>query len=203
MKLPEKILYSRKRAGLSQEALADMVGVSRQAVSKWETGEALPETAKLAALGAALGVSVDWLLSDSEPEEPREEPAQPEDWTDKLPRMVRGAAKRWGWLAGVYLAVVGALFAGMGALARAISRSMFDSFTSLGSSDYDTSLKGIDSLTQSGMDVLMDMSISGPLEQLSRSNPVYIMGGVIMVFGLILCAAGIVLAIVLKRKSRS
>lgn len=38
MKLSEKILYSRKRAGLSQEALADMVGVSRQAVSKWETG---------------------------------------------------------------------------------------------------------------------------------------------------------------------
>lgn len=203
MKLPEKILYSRKRAGLSQEALADMVGVSRQAVSKWETGEALPETAKLAALGAALGVSMDWLLSDSEPEEPREEPAQPEDWTDKLPRMVRGAAKRWGWLAGVYLAVSGAIFAGIGALARVISRSMFDSFMSLGSSDYDTSLKGIDSLTQSGMDVLMDMSISGPLEQLSRSNPVYIMGGVIMVFGLILCAAGIVLAIVLKRKSRS
>ena len=38
MKLSEKILYSRKRAGLSPEALADMVGVSRQAVSKWETG---------------------------------------------------------------------------------------------------------------------------------------------------------------------
>ena len=44
MKLPEKILYCRKRAGLSQEALAERLGVSRQAVSKWETGEALPET---------------------------------------------------------------------------------------------------------------------------------------------------------------
>ena len=40
-----------------------------------ETGEALPETAKLAALGTALGVSLDWLLSDAEPEEPEEEPA--------------------------------------------------------------------------------------------------------------------------------
>ena len=38
MKLPEKILYCRKRAGLSQEALAERLGVSRQAVSKWETG---------------------------------------------------------------------------------------------------------------------------------------------------------------------
>ena len=38
MKLYEKILYCRKRAGLSQEALAERLGVSRQAVSKWETG---------------------------------------------------------------------------------------------------------------------------------------------------------------------
>ena len=41
MKLPEKILYCRKRAGLSQEALAERLGVSRQAVSKWETGGSL------------------------------------------------------------------------------------------------------------------------------------------------------------------
>ena len=41
MKLSEKILYCRKRAGLSQEALAERLGVSRQAVSKWETGGSL------------------------------------------------------------------------------------------------------------------------------------------------------------------
>lgn len=62
MKLPEKILYCRKRAGLSQEELAGRLGVSRQAVSKWETGEAQPELSKLAPLAAELGVSVDWLL---------------------------------------------------------------------------------------------------------------------------------------------
>lgn len=73
---------------------------------------------------------MDWLLSDAEPEEPRAEPERAEDWTDKLPRLLRGAARRWGWLAGVYLAVVGALFAGMGALARAVSRSMFESAAS-------------------------------------------------------------------------
>ena len=71
MRLPEKILYCRKRAGLSQEALAERLGVSRQAVSKWETGEALPETGKLATLAAALGVSVDWLLSEDESEAPQ------------------------------------------------------------------------------------------------------------------------------------
>ena len=76
MKLSKKILYCRKRAGLSQEALAERLGVSRQAVSKWETGEAMPEAGKLAALAAALGVSVDWLLSEDEPEELRAQSAR-------------------------------------------------------------------------------------------------------------------------------
>ena len=69
MKLHEKIYYCRKKAGLSQDALSERLGISRQAVSKWETGESVPETGKLAALAAALGVSVDWLLSEDEPEE--------------------------------------------------------------------------------------------------------------------------------------
>lgn len=38
MTLSEKILYCRKRRALSQEALAEKIGVSRQAISKWETG---------------------------------------------------------------------------------------------------------------------------------------------------------------------
>lgn len=196
MKLSEKILYSRKRAGLSQEALADMVGVSRQAVSKWETGEALPETAKLAALGAALGVSVDWLLSDSEPEEP----ARPEDWTDKLPRMVRGAAKRWGWLAGVYLAVVGAIFTGMGALVRAMIKSMVGSFSSA-TEGMGNFFNGMEMLVPGGSSIALNTGNAAA--DLSVNNPVYIMGSGFMIFGLILLAAGVVLAIVIKRKSRS
>lgn len=41
MKLSEKIYYCRKKAGKSQEELAALLGVSRQAVSKWETGVSL------------------------------------------------------------------------------------------------------------------------------------------------------------------
>ena len=41
MKLSEKILYYRKKAGLSQEELANLVGVTRQAVQKWESGGSL------------------------------------------------------------------------------------------------------------------------------------------------------------------
>ena len=46
MKLPEKIVTLRKGRGLSQEALAEQLGVSRQAVSRWEQGSAQPDEAK-------------------------------------------------------------------------------------------------------------------------------------------------------------
>ena len=66
MKLNEKILYYRKAAKLSQEELAELVGVSRQAVSKWERGEALPDTALLVDLAEALETTVDFILTGGE-----------------------------------------------------------------------------------------------------------------------------------------
>lgn len=151
-------------------------------------------------MGTALGVSLDWLLSDAEPEEPEEEPARPEDWTDKLPRMVRGAAKRWGWLAGVYLAVVGAIFTGMGALVRAMIKSMVGSFSSAteGMSNF---FNGMEMLVPGGSSIALNTGKAAA--DLSVNNPVYIMGSGFRIFGLVLLAAGIVLAIVLKRKSRT
>ena len=64
MKLSEKIFNCRKKAGWSQEELASRLGVSRQAVSKWETGEAEPELGKLRLLAQVFDVSIDWLLSE-------------------------------------------------------------------------------------------------------------------------------------------
>ena len=64
MTLNEKIAYARKKSGLSQVDLADIMEVSRQSVSKWETGEANPEINKLSKLAEVLNVSVDWLLSE-------------------------------------------------------------------------------------------------------------------------------------------
>ena len=69
MTLSEKILYCRKRCALSQEALAEKIGVSRQAISKWETGEAAPELSKLALLAKTFGVTADWLISEDNPPE--------------------------------------------------------------------------------------------------------------------------------------
>ena len=66
MTLGEKIIDLRKKRGLSQEDLAITLGVSRQAVSKWETGEAKPDTDKVIALAEYFEVTTDWLLRDIE-----------------------------------------------------------------------------------------------------------------------------------------
>lgn len=70
MNLQNKIYTYRKKLGLSQEKLAEEIGVSRQAISKWETGEAVPEVSKVIALCKTFSVSSDWLLNDDlEPED--------------------------------------------------------------------------------------------------------------------------------------
>lgn len=71
MTLSEKICTCRRKQGLSQEALAAQLHVSRQAVSKWETGDAEPESGNLIALAQIFGVTVDWLLARGE--NPQEE----------------------------------------------------------------------------------------------------------------------------------
>ena len=60
--MEQRLVDSRKAAGLSQEALAAQLGVSRQAVSKWERSESSPDTDNLIALAALYGVSLDELL---------------------------------------------------------------------------------------------------------------------------------------------
>ena len=63
--LGETIQALRRQKNLTQEQLAELVGVSRQAVSKWELNTALPDTDKLVPLARALGVSVDELLGNA------------------------------------------------------------------------------------------------------------------------------------------
>ena len=65
MKLPEKIQRERKKMGLSQEKLAEKIGVSRQAITKWENGLASPELEKIVSLSECFKVSTDYLLKDN------------------------------------------------------------------------------------------------------------------------------------------
>lgn len=59
----ERLYTLRKEHGLSQEDLANQVGVSRQAVQKWESGAAQPSLDKLTALARYFGVTLDWLVN--------------------------------------------------------------------------------------------------------------------------------------------
>ena len=65
MTFNEKLVKLRKLKGITQDDLASAVGVSRQAVYKWECGQSYPEAAKLIELKAVFGISIDDLLDDS------------------------------------------------------------------------------------------------------------------------------------------
>lgn len=64
MNLREKIYNLRKERGLSQEEMAEKLGVSRQAVSRWEMNTAIPDAVNLLALSKLFSVSADYLLND-------------------------------------------------------------------------------------------------------------------------------------------
>lgn len=71
MRLSEKIMELRKNSGWSQEELADRLGISRQSVSKWETGESMPDIDKIIRMSELWNVSTDYLLKENS--EPRME----------------------------------------------------------------------------------------------------------------------------------
>lgn len=64
MILADKIIRLRKKNGWSQEELAEKINVSRQAVSKWESAQTVPDLEKILMLGALFGVTTDYLLKD-------------------------------------------------------------------------------------------------------------------------------------------
>lgn len=68
MSLGERIKEQRKKSGLSQEKVAEFVGVSRQAVTKWETVQSAPSTENLFKLAEIFGTTVDMLLASDEDE---------------------------------------------------------------------------------------------------------------------------------------
>ena len=62
MTFAEKLKSIRKQAGMSQEQLAEKLGVSRQAVTKWETNGGIPDIENIMAISALFGISIDELL---------------------------------------------------------------------------------------------------------------------------------------------
>lgn len=203
MKLNEKINYYRKQAKLSQEELAALVGVSRQAVSKWELGDATPELDKLVALARTFGVTTDELLSEEEPQQPSQESQQPEadaarheysyDSSQAPPSeghsmgFLERLARRYGWLAGVYVALSGLGLILVGALARFAFGRMFSFEMDLPAGwDWSGIAAGHSVTAATGINELFLGIATG-----------------IMVFGAVILLLGVVLAVWLYRRGRN
>ena len=87
MTLGQRIQDLRKQHNLSQEALGEKLGVSRQAISRWEMDGAVPEVDKLIALGKLFGVSLNDLLQVEEP--------APEVEAEPVPESKSDSTRRW------------------------------------------------------------------------------------------------------------
>ena len=77
MSLAKKMIELRKQNGLSQQDLADRLGVSRQAISRWETGAVQPTADSVRGLAQVFQVSTDYLLNDDLDDPPPLHPPQP------------------------------------------------------------------------------------------------------------------------------
>ncbi|HJB51845.1 MAG TPA: helix-turn-helix domain-containing protein [Candidatus Oscillibacter pullicola] len=105
MTFSEKLTDLRRKSGMSQEQLADRLGVTRQSVSKWESGTAMPELVKLISLSELFDVSVDYLVKDrlDSPEEAERggddlsarQADRLEKKVDELTRYVKGKVYRY------------------------------------------------------------------------------------------------------------
>ncbi len=98
MALSEKLYTLRKKSGLSQEQLAEKLEVSRQAISKWESGTSVPESDKLIVISNYFNVSLDYLLKED-----AEQSASPEK--EDLPK----ANGRNKWIFGIICSIGGIL----------------------------------------------------------------------------------------------
>lgn len=111
MTLGEKIVKQRKELNHTQEQLADILGVSRQSISKWESNIAYPETDKLIELGKLFNCSMDYLLREEVTEKSG---VQTSDFTGKVEEISRkvmteknkGKAKKILKIIGIILGVV-------------------------------------------------------------------------------------------------
>lgn len=85
----QRIARERKRLNLSQEAFGEKMGVSRQAISKWESDGAVPEIDKLIAMSKLFVVSVGWLLGVEEVPEPRDSEAFSDKQLEILEQLIQ------------------------------------------------------------------------------------------------------------------
>lgn len=113
MKLSDKLIMLRKESGWSQEDFAEKVEVSRQAISRWENGTALPDAQNILRISKLFRVTADYLLND---DYDREEDTPAGEAAELAPNdpLVSKKKRRWFWIPAVcilLLGIVAAVFA--------------------------------------------------------------------------------------------
>lgn len=115
MELAQRLAEARKARGLSKAEAAERLGVSRQAISRWETGAGIPTLDNLMQLGTLYQVSLDALVYGAGPAETEEAPGAPEmEAQMQEPKITREPKRRRPVLLGTALALVSAGILGLG-----------------------------------------------------------------------------------------
>ncbi len=192
MTLGQKIQDCRRRAGLSQEALADKVGVSRQAISKWELSEAEPELKNLQLLAKIFDVSTDYLLSEEIPQQTAKT-EQANSNGDNLPKLIGRLFRRFGWLAGVYIAAGGGIISILGFLFYLACGTMVKSYQD----SVDSIVSGMPGLYPGDFGGSFGSAASGSIG--SFISVISGFGVVIILIGGALFLGGILLALYLRK----
>lgn len=125
MTFGEKLQDLRRKAGMSQDTLAERLDVSRQAVSKWERDETMPETEKLVRIAQLFGASLDELLLDREPQKAPD--PQPQPQPVYRPNYVN-QFRRHGYKLGYILIAIGALICVFCLVMRLVMPAIGNSF---------------------------------------------------------------------------
>lgn len=109
MTFGEKLLELRQKAQMSQDALAEKLEVSRQAVSKWERDEAMPETDNVIRIAQIFGVSTDYLLLAQQPTQPQPQRAPSSHSVAPTGARIERFIRRHGYKGGYFLMAGGAV----------------------------------------------------------------------------------------------
>lgn len=116
MTLGEKIQELRRKRGVSQDELAEKLDVSRQAVSKWERDEAIPETEKIIRIAQEFQVSTDYLLLSKQAQPRPEQVAAPAKTEPSAGQQVLHGVRRHGYKAGYAMLIAGAVICAIAVL---------------------------------------------------------------------------------------
>lgn len=194
MTLGEKLLQLRQKSGLSQDKVAEMLKVSRQAVSKWERDEAIPDVDKIIGLSNLFNVTTDYILKEQpEEEQQKEERQQKREATHKpdLFQKVLSFIKEKWFDAGYVIGAWGIVDLIKVLVTRIILGTLVGNFTGLM-----TDSIGTDMVTSARMEVsnpVIDMGLDSVI-----NTPMVILWEPLII-GILKIVAGILIVVLGKR----